>query len=69
VVKKVCIKKSDSWKRNHGKESVQKECDNWEEAQHTHMQEGGDRWKEAMNACGEGRPNDKKLGFFIRVFL
>jgi hypothetical protein len=25
------------------------------------MQEGGDRWKEAANACGEGTPNDSRV--------
>jgi hypothetical protein len=34
--KKACTKKNDSWKRNHGKESVQEESDNWQEAQHAH---------------------------------
>jgi hypothetical protein len=62
--KKVCMKKNDNWKRNHGKESVREESDNWQEAQHASMQEGGDNWKEATNACREGRPNDKKFSFF-----
>jgi hypothetical protein len=47
VGKKACTKKNDSWKRNRGKESVQEESDNWQEAQHARMQEGGDNWKEA----------------------
>jgi len=33
------------------------------------MQEGGDNWKEATNACGEGRPNKKRVGVFGKSFL
>jgi hypothetical protein len=32
----------------------------------TCMQEGGDSWKEAMNTCGEGRPNDSRVRVFVR---
>jgi hypothetical protein len=40
--KKACTKKNDIWKRNRGKESVKEEINNWKEAQHACMQEGGD---------------------------
>jgi hypothetical protein len=66
--KKACTKKNDSWKRNRGKESMQEESDNWQEAQHARMQEGGDSWKEAANACGEGRPNDSRVRVFGKSF-
>jgi hypothetical protein len=33
------------------------------------MQEGGDNWKEAVNACGEGRPNDRRVRVFGKSFL
>jgi hypothetical protein len=49
-----------------GKESVQEESDNWQEAQHARMQEGGDSWKEATNTCREGRPNDSRVRVFVR---
>jgi hypothetical protein len=66
VGKKACTKKNDSWKRNHGKESVQEESDNWQEAQHVRMQEGGDKWKEEKHTCREGRPNDSRVRVFLR---
>jgi hypothetical protein len=58
VGKKACTNKNDSWKKNHGKEIMQEERDNWQEAQHVCMQEGGNNWKEATHACREGRTND-----------
>jgi hypothetical protein len=66
--KKLCTKKNHNWKRKHGKESVQEESENWQEAQHAHMQEGGKRWKEVVNACREGRPNDSRVRVFGKSF-
>jgi hypothetical protein len=66
--KKACTKKNDRWKRNHGKESMHEESDKWKEAQHMRIQEGGDNWKEAANACEEGRPNDNRVRVFGKSF-